>query len=165
MPTGRWLKILPLEGLKHSWPLGTRFMGLERPVTFLPITTASISLGHAMNDATSTLFKAHSSLVLRMQVWERGLSLWKDLCAERSCFYAFCWSAIPTSRYTFNVYLCHFFLAADHLQMHAWAEVFHLSQSSKYILLCSVGWRIIDCSVENAAVLCKNHCESHTNLN
>ena len=41
------------------------------------------------------------------------------------CFYAFCWSAIPTSCYSFNVFYscsCHFF---------AWTEVCHLLQSSK----------------------------------
>ena len=80
-------------------------------------------------------------------------------------FYAFCWSAIPTSCYILNAFILAHVLFFKQ-QMHAWAEVCHLLQSSKSPLtgfLCSIGWRIIwpdqafFNSISNSAILRNNY--------
>ena len=80
-------------------------------------------------------------------------------------FYAFCWSAIPTSCYILYAFILAHVLFFKQ-QMHAWAEVCHLLQSSKSPLtgfLCSIGWRIIwpdqafFNSISNSAILHNNY--------
>ena len=52
------------------------------------------------------------------------------MLSSLTCFYAFYWSPIPTSGYVFSVlYSCSW----QKQQMHAWAEVCHLLQSSKSV--------------------------------
>ena len=57
------------------------------------------------------------------------------------CFNAFCWSAIPTSCYIFNVFYscsCHFFLAADaclSLRFAIYYRAASLSSQASYVVL------------------------------
>ena len=70
------------------------------------------------------------------------------------CFFAFCWSAIPTSCYismSFWSCLCHFFIPAGA----CWAGVCHLLQSSKSVLIGFLRYAAV-LVAESLTMLCTN---------
>ena len=63
------------------------------------------------------------------------------------CFYAFCWSAIPTSCYIFNVLFMSLFFSSRYMLEMKFA-IYHraasLPSQASSADVCSIGWRIID---------------------
>ena len=86
---------------------------------------------------------------------------WKDIyvglgCTQNCfmlsslpCFYAFCWSVIPTSRYIINVFiLVHVTSFSSRCMLELKFAIYHRAASpssqASSVDVCSIDWRIID---------------------